>query len=129
MAGAEPRDGHVVRGVVAGQHAERQVLGAAPLDLPGGAHPDGVGVQQHAQQQLGVVGRSAVPVGPVDGKERSQVELVDHVKHEPGEVVGGQPVAQVRREQERLVAAAGQEVVGHGAATASQHSFQTRTVA
>jgi hypothetical protein len=37
----------------------------------------------------------AVPVGPVAAQERVEVELVDHVKDEPGQVVGWQPVAQV----------------------------------
>jgi hypothetical protein len=129
VADAEPGDRHVVGELVAGQHPERDVLSAAPLDLPRGAHPGRVGVQQHAEQGPGVVGRSAVPVGPVGGKERSQVELVDYVKDEPGEVVGGQPVAQVRGQEERLVAAAGQEAVGHGACYCFARSFQTRTVA
>src|SRR6266540_792089 len=47
---------------------------------------------------------------PVEG---CQVELVDHVEDEPGEVAFGQPVAQVRGHQEGLVAVAAQEVVGH----------------
>jgi hypothetical protein len=42
--------------------AREPVLPAAALDLPGGAHPDRVGVQQHAEQGLGVVGGVAVPV-------------------------------------------------------------------
>jgi hypothetical protein len=65
------------------------VLDAAALDLPGGAHPGRVRVQQHAEQGLGVVGRSAVPVVAVGPVERREVELVDHVAHEPGEVAGG----------------------------------------
>jgi hypothetical protein len=56
VADAEPSDRHVVGRGVASQHPEGEVLGAAPLDLSGGAHPDRVGVQQHAQQGLGVVG-------------------------------------------------------------------------
>jgi hypothetical protein len=56
----------------------------------------------------------AVPVGAVDAQERLQVELVDHVEHEPGEVAFGQPVTQVGWEQEGLVAVAAHEVVGHG---------------
>jgi hypothetical protein len=55
----------------------------------------GVGVQQHAQQQLGVVRGMAVPVGAVGAQERAEVELVDHIAHEPGQMVGGQPVARV----------------------------------
>jgi hypothetical protein len=114
VADAEQGDGHVVGRLVAGQDAEGDVLSAAPLDLAGGAHPDGVGVQQHADQRLGVVGGVAVAVGAVGGKEPSQVELVDHVTDEPGEVAFGQPLAQVGREQEGLVTVTGKEVVGHG---------------
>jgi hypothetical protein len=113
VASAEPRDGHMIRGLVGGQHPEGDVLSAAAFELPGGAHPDGVGVQQHAQQQLGVVGGVAVPVGAVRPVEGSQVELVDHVEDEPGQVAFGEPVAQVGWEQEGLVAVAAQEVVCH----------------
>jgi hypothetical protein len=66
------------------------------------AHPDGVGVQQHAEQELGVVGWVTVPVvtvGPVEGAE---VELVDYVEQEPGEMIVRQPVAQVGWEQKGL---------------------------
>jgi hypothetical protein len=45
---------------------------------------------------------AAVPVGAVGAQERLQVELIDHVEHEPGEVVGWQPVTQVGWEQEGL---------------------------
>jgi len=103
VADTESRDGHVVGELVAGQDPECEVLAAAPFDLAGGAHPDGVGVQQHAKQRLGVVGGMAVPVGPVGAQERLQVELVDHIADEPCQMVGWQPVAQVRRQQERLV--------------------------
>jgi hypothetical protein len=57
----------------------------------------------------------AVPVGPVGAQKRTEVELVDNVEDEPGEVVLGQPVAQVWGQQEGLVVVAAQEVVGHGA--------------
>jgi hypothetical protein len=101
---AEAGDGHVVGGLVAGQDPEGDVLGAAAFDLPGGAHADAVRVQEHPQQGLGVVGGVAVPVGAVHAVEGRQVELVDHVEDEPSQVLVGQPVAQVRREQEGLVA-------------------------
>jgi hypothetical protein len=54
-----------------------------------------------------------VTVGPVGGPE---VDLVDHVEQEPGEMIVRQPVAQVGWEQEGLVAVAAHEVVGHGTA-------------
>ena len=113
VAGAEAGDGYMVGGLVAGQHPKGEVLAAAPLDLAGGTHADGVGVQQHAKQGLGVVGGVAVPVGPVAGIESGQVQLVDHVQHEPSQVFGWQPVAQAGRQQEGLVAVAPQKVVGH----------------
>jgi hypothetical protein len=113
VADPEPRDGHVVGCLVAGQNPEGDVLMAAALDLAGGAHPDGIGVQQHPQQGLGIVGGVTVPVGAVGAQERLQVELVDDVQHEPGEVAFGKPVTQVGGQQERLVAVAAQEVVGH----------------
>jgi hypothetical protein len=56
----------------------------------------------------------AVPIVAVDLVERCQVELVGDVEDEPGEVALGEPVAQVRGEQEGLVAVAAQEVVGYG---------------
>jgi hypothetical protein len=40
----------------------------------------------------------------------SEVELVDHVEHEPGQVAFGEPVAQVLGEQEGLVAVAAKEI-------------------
>jgi hypothetical protein len=68
---------------------------AAAFDLPGGAHPKTVAVQQHTEQQLGVVGGVAVPVVAVRSVEGCQVELVDDVKDEPGEMILVEPVAQV----------------------------------
>jgi hypothetical protein len=57
----------------------------------------------------------AMPVSPIATQERRQVELVDDVQDEPGEVAFGEPLAQVGRQQEGLVAVAAKEVVGHGA--------------
>jgi hypothetical protein len=53
VAGAEAGDGHVVGGLVADQHPKGDVLVAGPLDLSGGAHPDGIGVQQHPSSVFG----------------------------------------------------------------------------
>jgi hypothetical protein len=115
VADTEPRDGHMIGRLVAAQYPEGEILDAAPLDLPRGAHPDRIGVQQHTQQGLGVVGRMAAPVSPIAAQERLQVQLVDDVQHEPGQVVGWQPVAQVRGQQKGLIAVAAKEVVSHGA--------------
>jgi hypothetical protein len=113
VADAEARDGRVVGGLVGGKDPKGDVFLAAPFELAGGAHPKAVAVQQHAQQQLGVVGGVAVAVVAVGPGEGGQVELVDDVQDEPGEVALGEPVAQVRGQQEGLVAVATQEIVGH----------------
>jgi hypothetical protein len=65
---------------LAARTREGEVLGAVAFDLAGGAHPVGVGVQQHAEQRLGVVGGVAVPVVAVGSVERDKVELVHHVQ-------------------------------------------------
>jgi hypothetical protein len=103
----------MVGGLVGGQHPKGDVLKAATLDLARGAHPQTVGVEEHAEQQLGVIGGMAVPIGPVRPVEGFEVELIDHVEDEPGEVAFGEPVAQVGREQEGLVPITAKEVVGH----------------
>jgi hypothetical protein len=55
----------------------------------------------------------AVPVVAVGQIEGCEVELVDDVEDEPGEMTLTEPVAQVRGEQEGLVAIAAQEIVSH----------------
>jgi hypothetical protein len=114
VADPEAGDGDVIRGGVGTEHAEGDVLGAATFDLAGGTDPGAVCIQQHAQQHPGLVGGPAVAVGAIGGQEGAEVELVDDVEHEPGQVVGWEPLAQVRREQKRLVSRAGTKVVGHG---------------
>jgi hypothetical protein len=60
---------------------------------------------------------------PIEGLK---VELVDDVEDEPGEMAFGQPVAQVRGQQEGLVAVTAQEVVAMGHSTTSHYSHQMR---
>jgi hypothetical protein len=55
----------------------------------------------------------AVPIGAVAAQERTEIQLVDHVEDEPGQMIGREPVAQVRGQQEGLVAVAAKEVVRH----------------
>ncbi len=54
---------------------------------------------------------AVVAVGQV---EQGEVELVDDVEEEPGEMILGEPVPQVWGQQEGLVALCAQEVVSHG---------------
>jgi hypothetical protein len=56
---AEPRNGHMIGGVVGSEDPEGDVFDAAAFDLPGGAHPPTVAIQQHAEQQEGLVAVTA----------------------------------------------------------------------
>jgi hypothetical protein len=107
VADAEAGDGHMIGRAVAAKDAEGDVFVAAAFDLPRGADPGAVGIQQHRQQHPGLVGGVAVPVSPIRLEERLKIQLVDHVAHEPGQMVGRQPVAEIGWQQERLVAVAG----------------------
>jgi hypothetical protein len=72
------------------------------------------GAVQHGQQHPRRIGGPAVPVGPIRLEERVKVELVDHVEHELGQMIGWQPLAHIRWEQERLVTVTDTEAVAHG---------------
>jgi hypothetical protein len=78
----------MIRCAVAAEHPEGDVLVAAPLELPGGTNAGAVAVEQDRQQHPWLVGRSAVPVSPIGGQERTKVELVDDLQDEPGQMVG-----------------------------------------
>ena len=52
-------------------------------------------------------------VGPVGGRERRQVHLGHGVDHKPRQVIGRQPLPHVRRQQEALLTATFNEVLGH----------------
>ena len=89
VAGAEAGDRRVVGDLVGADHPEGDVLAAAALDPARCALADRVGVGEQRQHHLRLVGGAAVAVGAVGGVERLEVELVDRLDHEPGEVVLG----------------------------------------
>jgi hypothetical protein len=60
------------------------------------------------------MGRSWELVGTIGGAERAQIQLVDHVQHEPGQMIGWKPVSHVRWKQKRLVTVTGKEVEDYG---------------
>jgi PadR family transcriptional regulator PadR len=126
VADPEPRDGHVVGELVGGQHPESVVLMVAPFELAGRTDPKAVATEEHAEQELGVVGGMAVAVVPVGQIERLKIELIDHVEEEPGEMILGEPVAQVGWGQEWLVAVAAKEIVSHGPLSFSLRIFRMR---
>ena len=113
VADPKPGDRRVVGDLVRADHPEGDVLATAALDPPRASLADAVGVGEQADHHLRLVGGGAVAVGAIGGVEGLEVELLDRLDHEPGEVVVGQPIAQVRRQQQRLVSIAGEEVLWH----------------
>jgi hypothetical protein len=99
--------------LVGADHSEGDVLAAAALDPSRAALADRVGVGEQGQHHLRLVCGVAVAVGAVGGVEGLDIELLDRLDYEPGKVVLGQPVAQIRWQQERLVTVTGEEVLGH----------------
>ena len=111
VAGPEPRDCRVIGHLVSADHAERDVLAAAPLDPPRRAHPDRVGVDKQRHHHPRLVGRRAPAIAAIGGIERLRIQLAHGVKHEPGQVILRQPLTQARRQQQLLVAITGKEVL------------------
>jgi hypothetical protein len=112
VASTVTADRRVVGALVGADHPEGDVLPAAALDRARGALADRVGVDEEGDHHLRVVS-GGVAVRSVGGVEGLEVELVDRLDHEPREVIGGQPVAQVGWQQQRLVTVAREEVLSH----------------
>ncbi len=103
VALSEPADGAEIGGLLGGQPAERDHIGAGPLQLPGGPDPDAVAVQHDPQHQPRVIGRLALGLG-VGGVEPVQVQFrVNDLGDEPGQMVLRQPLIQRRRHQHHRI--------------------------
>ena len=113
VSAAEPGDRHVVRRQVASQHPERNVFNTTPFDHPRRPHTGAVRVQQQRDHHRRVIRRPAMPIRSIHAKEPVQVDLIDDVDHEPGQVILRQPVRHVRRHQELLRPIRRHEVVRH----------------
>jgi len=54
-----------------------------------------------------------VPIGPVAAAERNQIQGSDRVQHYIHQIVFGQPLTHVHRQQQRLITLRVQEVLRH----------------
>ena len=104
VADPEARDRGVIRRLVGGDHPERDVLAAAPLDPPRRALADRVRVHDQRHHHRRIVRRATPAVPPIRSQERGQIELADRVDHKPREVIISQPLTQARRQQQLLLA-------------------------
>jgi len=100
---AEPRDRAMVRDVLSTQHSERHIGRAQPLDLTRGADATAVGIDEKAEQHLRVIPSSADPTPATTPIEIARIKNLDCVQQEPHQVIGGQPLPHVRRQQKRLI--------------------------
>ena len=113
VANPKARDRRVVGHLVRADHPEGDVLAAAALDPPRRALADAAGVSEQGEHHRRVARGPTVAVDAVGAVERPEVELLDHLDHKPGEVVFIQPIAQIRRQQQRLLSVTAPEVLGH----------------
>jgi hypothetical protein len=112
VADTEPRDRDVVWGLVGGKDPKRDVLVAASFDLPGGAHANAAGIEEHGEQGLGVVGGwPCRRCGGLGRRAKGRAGRRRRARTKRGGL--GPPVAQVGRQQVGLVAVAAQEAVGY----------------
>ena len=109
----EARDRRVIGRLVSGDHPERDVLAATPLDPPRRALADRVRVHDQRHHHRRIMRRPPMTVGAIRGKERGQIQLADRLDHKPRKVILSQPLAQARRQQQLLLAITRQEVLRH----------------
>src|SRR3954453_8144720 len=73
----------------------------------------GASVEQQRDHHRRVIGRPAAPVDAIGRIERLQIHLGHGVDHKPGEVPGRQPLTDVGRHQERLLAITRDKALAH----------------
>jgi hypothetical protein len=113
VAGPEASNRRVVGNLVGRDHPEGDIVATAPLDPTRRTHPDRIRVDEQRDHHLRIVGSGTPAVTAIGRIERPEIQLRNALKHEPGQVVLRQPLAQRRRQQQLLITIARQEVLGH----------------
>jgi hypothetical protein len=103
----------VIRIQPAGDDPVADIAHAPLLDHPAGPLALAVPVQQQRHHHLRVERRPPVPVSPVPAAESTQVQRGHRVHHDEHQVVLGQPLAHVHRQQQRLVTLRRKEILRH----------------
>jgi hypothetical protein len=113
MAAAEAVDRDVIGRPVSRHEPARHILHTAPLDHARGAHSDGVVVEHQRDHHRRIVRRPAAAIGAIGPIERRQIKPLDDLDHKPRQMPLRQPLRHAGRQQHRLLAIAGQEVLRH----------------
>jgi hypothetical protein len=109
----EPRERRVVRALLGRQHAKCHVFLAGALDHPRGPDPTRIRVQQQRDHHRRVIGRPTAPVDAIGRIEHLQIHVGHGVDDKPGEVPRRQPLADIGRHQERLLAITRDKALAH----------------
>jgi hypothetical protein len=115
MPGPEARDRGVIGNPIGRDHAEGNILAATPLDSAAPALADRARAQQQRHHHRRLESGPTPTVAPVAGVEAAEVDLIDRVNNEPGQVILRQPPPQTRRPQQPLVTITRKEVLSHQA--------------
>jgi hypothetical protein len=113
MPGPEPGDGRMIGTQAAGDHAVAHIANAPLFDHPAGPLALAVGVEQQRDHHLRIKRRPAVPIGPVAAAELTQVQGGHRIQHHEHQIVFGQPLAHVHRQQQRLITLRVQKILRH----------------
>lgn len=113
MPRPEPGDGGVIGVQVADNHPVGHVACAPRLDDSAGPLALAVAIEQQRDHHLRVVRGTAVPVAPVATPERANIEHRHRVQHHEHQIVLGQPIPHVDRQQHRLITLRRKEVLRH----------------
>ena len=96
-------------------HPVGDVPAAMALDRARRALPDRKGVEQQRDHHRRLTGDAAMAVRAIVGVELAQIHLLNRLEQKPRQMVLRQPLAQRRRQQERLLTITPDEVLGHSA--------------
>ena len=109
---AEVAERPKIRPLVRRQHPKRHVLLQAARNLARGRNAHGVGIEQHPHQHPGIVGDCAACHPAVRLVDRLQIQFIDQIRHEVGQVILREPVPQGGRQQQQLGGVRGAEGAG-----------------
>ena len=113
VVGDEARDRRVIWSLLRGDHPERDVLDARPLDRPRRRDPTRVGLEEQRDHHRRVIRRPAAAVDAIGAVERVEVHLGDGVDDKPRQVTCRQPLVDIGRHQKRLLAVTRNEALSH----------------
>ena len=117
----KPRDRRMIGNQVARDHPVGHVLTAVTLDRPRRPHLGRKRVQDQRHQHRRLIRRATMTIEAVGGIESRQIHARHRVDDEPRQMIGRQPLPDIRRQQEPLLATALNEVLRHTGKRLKRH--------